>query len=366
MKGQWIGTYTGSTGGRIIVNVDERELNYQGVAYLLPDDKTFPGTVAYFRTLNKQARLQFRTEFIQSIDPTSGYFAPWDKIKHHYPQIVAFSKHADVTGSWDHLTLALSWLSDVGATGSCELPRSEAEEPSGLVAKEIDWETFKDYVATLEPRRNLFRGQKERRRLRTSFHRTGRADLERFLREDIQVLRKHLSARTKHIFNLEIGDELGAFLNLMQHHGYPTPLLDWTYSPYVAAFFAYRGVSKEEAGKAQPNDKVRIHVFDQARWREGWNQILLVVAPDLHLSIGEFLAIENERMIPQQGASTVTNIDDIESYITSKEFISKEKYLSAIDLPMGDRKHVIRELSYMGISAGSLFPGLDRGCEELR
>ena len=118
--------------------------------------------------------------------------------------------------------------------------------------------------------------------------------------------------------------------------------------------------------EAQRNDKVRIHAFDQARWREEWSQILLVIAPDLHLSIGEFLAIENERMIPQQAASTVTNIDDIESYVISKENISKKKYLSAIDLPMGDRKDVVRELSYMGISAGSLFPGLDGACEELR
>jgi hypothetical protein len=35
----------------------------------------------------------------------------------------------------------------------------------------------------------------------------------------------------------------------------------------------------------------------------------------LHISIGEFLAIENERMIPQQVASTVANVDDIETYI---------------------------------------------------
>ena len=365
MKGQWFGSYISSTGGRIIVNIDERELSYQGVAYLLPHDKAFPRTAAYFRTPDKKTDFQFRTEFIQSVDPTSGMLAPWDKVKSHYPQIPAFSKYADATGSWDSQSLSLYWLTDVGVTGNCVLPRSDAEKPSALVARESDWGAYKDFAASLEPRRNLFRGQKDRRRLRTSFHRTGRADLERFLREDVQVLRKHLSARTKHVFNLEMGDEFGAFLNLLQHHGYPTPLLDWTFSPYVAAFFAYRGISSEEAGKAPVKDKVRIHVFDQSQWRKDWNQVLLLICPDFHLSIGEFLAIDNERMVPQQAASTVTNIDDIESYIMSKESAAK-KYLTAIDLPKRERKHVIRELSYMGITAGSLFPGLDGACEELR
>ena len=50
-------------------------------------------------------------------------------------------------------------------------------------------------------------------------------------------------------------------------------------------------------------------------------------------------------MIPQQAASTVTNVDDIEAYIRSKDHSGKT-YLTAIDLPMRDRKHVIRELGY--------------------
>jgi len=151
---------------------------------------------------------------------------------------------------------------------------------------------------------------------------------------------------------------------LIQHHGYPTPLLDWTYSPYVAAFFAYRGITNKEASSAAPNAKVRIHVFDQEGWKRDVSQILFLVAPRLHVSIGEFLAIENERMIPQQAASTITNVDDIESYIKDMQRNGKE-YLWAIDLPIADRRNVVRDLSYMGITAGSLFPGLDGACEEL-
>jgi hypothetical protein len=70
-------------------------------------------------------------------------------------------------------------------------------------------------------------------------------------------------------------------------------------------------------------------------------------------------------MIPQQAASTVTNVDDIEDYIKSMQRNGKT-YLSAVDLPVNNRRQVIRDLSFMGITAGSLFPGLDGACEELK
>ena len=180
-------------------------------------------------------------------------------------------------------------------------------------------ERLQEYVAELDGGRFLFRGRKNKPwRLRTSFHRTGRADVQRFLDEDVQTLHKHLSARTKHVFNLNIPNENGAFFNLVQHHGYPTPLLDWTYSPYVAAFFAYRSLSNEDALKSTDEQKVRIIVFDQAEWKNDFIQLNLLACSGLHFSVKEFLAIENERMIPQQAASTVTNIDDIESYVATK------------------------------------------------
>jgi hypothetical protein len=122
-------------------------------------------------------------------------------------------------------------------------------------------------------------------------------------------------------------------------------------------------VEKENARKA--DESVRIHILDQMQWKRDNAQILLHLFPGINLSIGEFIAIENERMIPQQAVSTLSNVDDIESYIRSRES-DDNKYHSAVDLPVVERDRAMEDLSYMGITAGSLFPGLDGTCEELR
>jgi hypothetical protein len=150
---------------------------------------------------------------------------------------------------------------------------------------------------------------------------------------------------------------------MVQHHGYPTPLLDWTYSPFVAAYFAYHDVSK---AKAKSDQMVRIFVFDAKEWRNTFPQISNVSARRQHFSLLEPIAIENERLIPQQALSSYTTVDDIETYIADKEVATQKQFLRVIDLPLGDRNLVIRELTLMGVTAGSLFPGVEGTCAELR
>ena len=78
------------------------------------------------------------------------------------------------------------------------------------------------------------------------------------------------------------------------------------------------------------------------------------------------ITIENLLAMPQQSISSVTNLDDIETFLLEHHEHKKVEYLRAIDLPFSDRRKVMEELSLMGITAGSLFPGLDGACEELR
>jgi hypothetical protein len=71
-------------------------------------------------------------------------------------------------------------------------------------------------------------------------------------------------------------------------------------------------------------------------------------------------------MVPQQALSTVANVDDIEEFIAFNERQRKKTYLEVIDLPVVERAQIMQELSLMGITAGSMFPGLDGACEQLR
>jgi len=365
MNGQWMGDFNGTSNGTLLLNVDDRGTHFDGVGYFTPSLNDVPRTGVGFKTIDKSRDFAFKTKNMWLMDPESGNWTTWDQIKHLYPPGLSLASEAEVSGSWDETALKVSWKTDNGVTGTSVLPRSRASLPSDLRASEMRWNHFKAFVDSFKVKRHLFRGQSDRWRLRSAFHRSGRANLLRFMTEDIVALQRVLSVRTRHVFNRANPDENGAFYNLVQHHGYPTPLLDWTYSPYVAAFFAYRNVPKSEAGAATATRRVRIFVLDES-WRTDFNQVTFLDRNFPHFSVLEFLAIENERMVPQQSVSALTTIDDIESYISEKGRAKSKTYLTAIDLPASERAEVFRDLDYMGVTAGSLFPGLDGACEELR
>ena len=286
MNGQWLGSYSGTNNGILFINLDDMGSHYAGNLFAYDDNTSLPFAYSYIRTPDKQTSGHLCLDLVP-LHPHTGDASPWAQISSLFAPNVTFPRRAEADFDLDNGTLKVRWKTDIGTFGSADIAATRAGEPSECEPlMEIDgWAAFKSYVNGLDHRRFIFRGQRNPLRLRTGFHRTGRADLLRFLAQDIPTLHRHLSQRTTYIFNLAIAEQNGAFFNLVQHHGYPTPLLDWTYSPYVGAFFAYQRVKNSEARKATAHDKVRIFMFDQMLWRNTLKQIPKVTWCQPHFSI---------------------------------------------------------------------------------
>jgi hypothetical protein len=363
VRGQWLGSYRGNTNGVVTIEMDDLGSHYEGMAYVYPENPAlYPPVAGFVATTDKSPKFAVQIN-VDVIDLQRGILVSRAAAKQHYPN-VTLDPVLDAVFSCDakNNVLEIDFNSKSGGAGNAHLRRSDgsALPERRPLAKITNWAAFKEYALTLNPNRYVFRGQESNTwRLRTYFHRCGRANLFKFVNVDIGQLHAHLSSLTQHHFNLKDDLENAAFHSLVQHHGYPTPLLDWTHSPFIAAYFAFR--KRSAAG-----GPVRIFVLDSREWQKDIPRSYLLTGVLPHFSFLSPLSINNLRMVPQQALSTIANVDDIEEFIAFNERQKAKAYLEVIDLPIEERPRILQELGLMGITAGSMFPGLDGACEQLR
>lgn len=240
------------------------------------------------------------------------------------------------------------------------------------------WKKFQELVADKHYQGWAFRGQENHK-----WHLL--STLSRYLSENdvnqqvwahqedriLRIFQRKAKQFTQHIPHR---DEMFEWLALMQHHGAPTRLLDFTWSPFVAAFFALE--------KAKPLTDCAVWAVSYKKIRE-WNLKLfsnyrvkgkqLEIAPRNGEKFHEFYGNKffsfvatgepfnmSQRMIAQSGTFLIPNKLDQSVEEILKSCPDPENTIVKFILKTDKiREEAMRSLYLMNITNATLFPGLD-------
>ncbi len=136
---------------------------------------------------------------------------------------------------------------------------------------------------------------------------------------------------------------------LMQQYGAPTPMLDWTESPYVAAYFA-------------ANERFDC---DGSIWYVSHERLTEVMkpvkTPDNRVSPHYYIT-PTDRVVAQQSVATFSHDLTADQAVIMDELMPENcnpPVFHRITFPANQKVTILKELRQMNISAASLFPGID-------
>ncbi len=244
-------------------------------------------------------------------------------------------------------------------------------EPLNIIAE--DWDDYKRITGELSENW-VFRGQVNadwelRNALeRTNFIQHTKGIEQKFLMEFQRGARNYLNRD-------ETPEHIIEWLALMQHHGAPTRLVDFSKSPFISSYFAF-----EQCWES--TDYVAIWALNVHHIRKAASAILAERFPKEWASSGGHI---NEQIFEKifflDEISFVFPVEPfrmnrrysiqqsifLSSGISTCPFMDQLMFLGAdisksvirIDVPTHDQKRVIRDLQKMNIHRASLFPDLD-------
>ena len=143
------------------------------------------------------------------------------------------------------------------------------------------------------------------------------------------------------------------YMAYLRHHGFPSPLLDWSRSPYVAAFFAFRDV-------VESDDRVAIYGY---REHAGTGKVTSPSEPSIIMR-GPYIRTHKRHFIQQCGYTVCGMFRDGQwRYVPHDEAFMQsgdsQDVLWKCTLPSSDVTRVLDNLDEHNINAYSLFGSED-------
>jgi hypothetical protein len=222
----------------------------------------------------------------------------------------------------------------------------------------------------------IYRGQTADWALQTSLERNLKSwdiDLARAASVELRFIRD-FRRKYRGEGQAQANDDLLSCLSLMQHHGAPTRLLDFSYSPYVAARFAIGQGSKEgtvwcvncdwcnNVVKTVVGDSlVRQRNTDKTRNDKSFKPMYMsprrrFVSPETPFHL-------NERLTVQQGVFLCPGDTSVpfEENLTALEGFNLPQNVMKLcfDLDKSSLRALANRLLRMNIDSAALFPGAD-------
>ncbi|MFW2571941.1 FRG domain-containing protein [Legionella sp. 29fVS95] len=233
-----------------------------------------------------------------------------------------------------------------------------------------DWGDFTSFIYEYKDKLKncIYRGQRDPTwRLTPTIYRfvssANRDQIIRLRNIHLDFFKKHTRGRHTISFT-DPSDSEENWWALGQHYGLVTPLLDWVYSPYVAAFFSFNAQKNLKSSRAihiVDLDKIEKILRAHNRTSDRINEIRKI-DPLMH---------ENQRLVSQQGIFTLiedshryNNFQCVEDYLDTfidrfSTEIGNEILHLKILIPESEREVILEHLNLMNINELTLFPDLN-------